>query len=510
MQILFYVFKKLTNYFLSPQKIKFAFISSSFVNFLIRILSYIRTAIIAYAFGLTIKMDVYNVAHSLIEITIFVLGNSFDVLGIPQLVKTMKEKGEFYFRKLSGSLFSFSIIITFIFLVITFSFSKYILKILAPGFDSEKKLLILKLLPYFLPLILTYIPYYALNAVLKSQKRFRLTLLSDFFLSLISLLLVALFHKKGFEIIPISLGISYIVGLLFEMLCIYKLKMMSFSLDIFSPQMKIIYHNMFSLSLLFLISQLYRVVDKGFASLLPVGSISALSYATLIVSTIVTTFTFTGIFLTGFSEKKDIEIFFKKSMAMNLFVALPISMFLFFNSSDILRILLKRGLFDERATLFTGSLLSIYSIILFASLGLGVIYAFYQSQNKFKIIIIFSAIGLSLNALLNYIFIKPFGAQGIITATVLSNYIVFIISLLVLTKKYLQREILLFTSKYFFLYSIITLPIAFLIYRFCSFFLFRAILYFTIIYFIFIYFDIPKILGMQQLAIKTINNLFKK
>lgn len=493
--------KKAVNYLLSPQKLKYAFISTSFINFLSRINSYIRMAIIASAFGLTAQMDAYNVSHSLMEITVFILGNSFDVLGIPQLVRALKDKGELYFRRLSGTLFSFSILSTLFLIIITYVFSKYIIRILAPGFDVEKRTLTLGLLPYFSPVALTYIPYYALNTVLKSVKRFRITVTFDFLITLVSLVVVAVYHRKGFYIIPLSLGAAYSVALLGEIVCVYKLKLIKFTTNIFNPEMKTIYHNMVSLSVLFLISQLYRVVDKGFGSLLPTGNISALSYATLITSLIITMFTFSGIFLTGFSETDNFDNFFKKSTAMNLLIAIPISTFLLLNSTEVLGLLFKRGLFDEKATVFTGSLLSIYSLILFAGLNFNVIHSFFQSQNKFKTIIWLSSSGLGLNALLNFILIKPFAARGIVAATVVSNYAVLVIMIWLLYGKNLKRGFFVFGLADMLLMLIVVLPLSILTHILSFNIIIKSILFFCTAYLILIFFDIPRPLGIKEMAL---------
>jgi len=501
--------KKIIKYLFSPQEIRYAFISSSFINFASRILSYLRMAIIAYAFGISIYMDAYNVGHSLLEITVFIFGNSFDVLGIPQLVKALKEKGEEYFRNLSGALFSFSVIITVILFIFTVVFARYIINILVPGFTLEKKQLTLRLIPSFLPVMLTYIPYYALSAILKSIKRFRLVVLFDFLLSLISLVVISGYHFIGYQIIPLSLGLSYLIGFLLEAICVYKLRIIKLSLNIFLPEMKTIYHNMLSLSALFLIGQLYRVVDKGFGSFLPTGNISAIGYATLLISTIVTMFTFTGIFLTGFSEKDNLAEFFKKSVAMNLFISVPISIFIFFNAPEILQLLFQRGLFDKSATFLTGSLLSIYSLILFASLSLGVIYSFYQSQNKFKTIIIFSALGLALNAILNYIFLKPFGAKGIISATVISNYIIFMIGM-ILVCKYLKESLFRFTFNYLCFIGILALITALIVNFLAINIILKTLIYFLLTYSLLVLLDVPKPLRIKEMSFNAIKKYIKR
>jgi peptidoglycan biosynthesis protein MviN/MurJ (putative lipid II flippase) len=187
----------------------------------------------------------------------------------------------------------------------------------------------------------------------------------------------------------------------------------------------------------------------------------------------------------------------------------PISIFIFFNAPEILQFLFQRGLFDKSATFLTGSLLSIYSLILFASLSLGVIYSFYQSQNKFKTIIIFSALGLALNAILNYIFLKPFGAKGIISATVISNYIIFVIGT-ILVCKYLKESLFRFTFNYLCFIGILALITALIVNFLAINIILKTLIYFLLTYSLLVLLDVPKPLRIKEMSFNAIKKYIKR
>ncbi|WP_262974837.1 lipid II flippase MurJ, partial [Campylobacter concisus] len=356
-------------------------------------------------------MDAYNMALTILDVSMFVLGHVFSVVGIPMLVKSRK-KSFTAFKKLSGSIFVFSLVLAAIIIVFQYIFFYDLVSILAPGFDDKKSALSYEIFKYFLPMNIVYLPYFALISFFRSLNLFSISNFLDFLIAIFSIAYLVIFISSDIAIIPLSLSVAYVFAIFFALYFAIKIKIIGFTGSIFTPYMKNMYKNIAKLSLWFLVLQLYRVVDKGFASLLDNGAISALVYASMLISGMGFVFDFAYVYITKFSEKEDKAAVFTLAIKLYIFLTLPVVIYLLFYSKEFISIIYGGGKFDKNSIEITSSIIVILSPLLFLSLVNGLFQSLYQSLEKYAYVICLSLIGVLINFVLNYLWISKYGIVG--------------------------------------------------------------------------------------------------
>lgn len=114
----------------------------------------------------------------------------------------------------------------------------------------------------------------------------------------------------------------------------------------------------------------------------------------------------------------DLKLRIRQGLLLTAVTMLPLGALLVTLSVPIVQVVYERGAFKQDATKLVSSLLIAYGIGMFAYLGRDVLvrvfYALGDGQTPFRI----SIFNILLNALLDWILVKPFGAPGLVLATV--------------------------------------------------------------------------------------------
>jgi putative peptidoglycan lipid II flippase len=108
----------------------------------------------------------------------------------------------------------------------------------------------------------------------------------------------------------------------------------------------------------------------------------------------------------------------RQGMILTAVTMLPLGAIMVALSTPIVQIIYERGAFKQDATQLVSSLLIVYGIGMFTYLGRDVLvrvfYALGDGQTPFRI----STFNIFLNGLLDFILVEPFGASGLVLATV--------------------------------------------------------------------------------------------
>jgi putative peptidoglycan lipid II flippase len=166
------------------------------------------------------------------------------------------------------------------------------------------------------------------------------------------------------------------------------------------------------------------------ASYIP-QSAAALSYATLLVQTplgIISNVILVPM-LPIFSRLADpadwpeLKVRIRQGLLLTAITMLPLGAIMITLAVPIVRLVYQRGAFDQAASGLVASLLVAHGIGMFVYLGRDVLvrvfYALGDGTTPFRI----SMMSIVLNAVLAYILVKPFGAPGLVLATVGVNII---------------------------------------------------------------------------------------
>lgn len=188
--------------------------------------------------------------------------------------------------------------------------------------------------------------------------------------------------------------------------------------------------------------QINVYTDLFFASYIPQAA-AALSYAGLLVQTplgIISNVILVPL-LPVFSRLADpddwteLKIRIRQGLILTALTMLPLSALMVALAVPIVRVVYERYAFDQSASQVVASVLVAYGIGMFVYLGRDVLvrvfYALGDGDTPFRI----SGINIFLNAALDYVLVKPFGAPGVVLATVGVNLISMIMLLWVLDRK---------------------------------------------------------------------------
>ncbi|MEB3336860.1 MAG: murein biosynthesis integral membrane protein MurJ [Leptolyngbyaceae bacterium] len=188
--------------------------------------------------------------------------------------------------------------------------------------------------------------------------------------------------------------------------------------------------------------QINVYTDLFFASYIPQAA-SALGYAGLLVQTplgIISNVILVPL-LPVFSRLADpndwpeLKTRIRQGLILTAVTMLPLSALLITLAVPIVRVVYERGAFQLQASEFVASVLMAYAVGMFVYLGRDVLvrvfYALGDGDTPFRI----SVINIFLNALLDYILVKPFGAPGLVLATVGVNLSSMVMLLVLLDRK---------------------------------------------------------------------------
>ena len=188
--------------------------------------------------------------------------------------------------------------------------------------------------------------------------------------------------------------------------------------------------------------QINVYTDLFFASFIP-KSAAALSYAGLLVQTplgIISNVLLVPLLpifsrLAAPENWPELKVRIRQGLILTALTMLPLGAIVVSLSVPIVRVIYERGAFDREASTLVASLLVAYGIGMFFYLGRDVLvrvfYALGDGDTPFRI----SILNIFLNALLDYIFIQPFGAPGLVFATMGVNIISMVLLIWQLNKK---------------------------------------------------------------------------
>lgn len=188
--------------------------------------------------------------------------------------------------------------------------------------------------------------------------------------------------------------------------------------------------------------QINVYTDLFFASYIPQAA-AALSYANLLVQTplgIISNVLLVPL-LPVFSRLADpndwseLKYRIRQGLILTALTMLPLSALMITLAFPIVRVVYERYAFDQQASRLVTSVLIAYGVGMFVYLGRDVLvrvfYGLGDGDTPFRI----SVVNIFLNALLDFLLVGPFGAPGLVLATVGVNLISVIMLLWLLDRK---------------------------------------------------------------------------
>lgn len=397
--------------------------------------SFISQLIIAYFFGATSERDAYFAAIVIPTYLVAILSGSIGSIFLPKVIELRNISGQSA-RMFINNILGSTTLGLLILIILGIFFSKSILNLTAPGFDSKMIAYTGNLLRILLFTSLFSVLTNLIGYLYQIKQKFIRPSLAPLIIIPISILFVVVLNSKiGIMSLAIGTLIGSITSFLFVIPILFTKEFrFSFHIDISN------YHfvSMMKVSLPLLVGGIvFRsapVFERMIASGLPEGSISILGYSNQLLTVLITIAT-SGIVVSFFPSMsdawtKDINLFiqyFDKSVRIILLLTVPIA-FSFILFGDIfIKILLEHGAFSSKDAMAVSKTF-VYMTPAFIVLSLGGIIAkvFYISKRTLDITIIASFELLSY-LLLIYFLSRRYGYLGIAMGTSVAYSVFFLI-----------------------------------------------------------------------------------
>lgn len=406
--------------------------ASFFVALLVvigKFFGFARDSVIAAYYGADAYTDVFFFAQSMPSIVFPAICNSvataFITVYVAKLVKSEVE-AEFYANKiLYSSMFS-----VFVLSGLVAVLCPLIIPYFAPGFNYEQILLSVRLTRFILMAFFMTMGYYILSAILSSKKQYIGPQLAALCYNCFIIIFTVFFAKtKDMDMLTLTVVLGCIVQF-FVMIYITKKNFpFVFIRKFFDEDYIKLIRISFPIILGNSIVQINNIVDKILSSMLTDGAISALSYSNNLNRFVTGIFitTITAVLYPRLSEnisKNNFNEFSKNinnTFIITAIILLPISLLTYNFASDIVSIVYKRGVFNEKAVSLTASALVGYSFMyIFIALQEIAAKSFY-SMNDMKTPVRVSAYAVMANSFVSFILCKYYGIIGIALGTTISS-----------------------------------------------------------------------------------------
>ena len=406
-----------------------------------RLLGFFREAAIAYRFGASAETDAYMAAVVLPQLLFLSFNDSIKTAFIPVY-------GE-YHRELAGqslaltSFVIFAVILTLLSVALVM-FAPWVVRLVAPGFSGEKYESTIVMARILLPGLLFMGLSGLSSGVLHTKRNFVIPAIPAYSSNLI-IIGTALFLGMRFGIIGLAWGttVGFASQFFIQLPAVARHGVFSGKLDWRHPGLKKMSVVLPPILLGGAAIEIKTLVDRIFGSLLPDGSLAALSFASriyllpngIIVLALLTVIYPTLVELNVERKMTEFKTIFRQGVGLIIVLMLPMMVGLLILREPVVRLIFERGEFDLLATAKTANALAYYSIGL---LPLGVMLlikrAFFALKDTRTPMLVMIFTGL-INIVFNWLLIKPLGLGGIALGTSLAVYAGAVALLVLLRRK---------------------------------------------------------------------------
>ena len=406
-----------------------------FLTFLSRITGLLRDSVVAYFFGAGWVADAFYMAFTIPNLLRrFVAEGALTISFIPIFTQELKKSRESA-TKLSEQAFTYLSLILLVLTVLGITFSPWILKVMAAGFENEpdKFALTVTLTRLCFPYIIFVSLAALVMGVLNSLKVFGSPAASPICLNLG--LIGGACISPWFDPPVIGLSVGILVGGLLQLLIqLPDLIRLGFFPRInfhIHPELKSLLGLMLPAAYGAAVYQLNVVIMRLFASYLPTGAISYLWYASRLFEFPMGVFAIsvaTAIqpTLSEFAAEKNWEKFkdtLNYGLRLNFLITIPAMVGLVVLSHPIVRVLLERGKFDPMAAHDTATAMMAFALGLpFLGLVRIVVPAFYSLKDS-KRPVLFATVAVAVNLGLAYYWVGPLKHNGLALALSVSSFV---------------------------------------------------------------------------------------
>lgn len=410
-----------------------------------KILSYIMEAILAAYLGATDEADAFYLTSNIFGIIFPILDLGIWKVFLPIYKTKLVTGDEHKTSHIANTAITLFCLLSIALVLLIISLAKPIVAITGPGFDLEKRALTVKFVRISSPAYLLMALASIIGAMLQSRERFLGSQIREIGTHASKIIYVYICYKY--------LGIyaavtAFIIGSIFRI--IVQLPFINWNWR-FKPSFSFkdtdivtMLKGLPSVAVTAAIAHINGLVDKMIASGSGSGSVACLNYGHRLMnvfSGMISTAIGTAVYPTiiqfvAEKKEKDLRELLRNVINALVFLIVPISLFCFLFSTELVTVAFQRGKFDATASAITSQIFVGYCVgMIFTGLSSVITNVFYAYGDTKKTLYI-SILNIGLNILFDLLFIRFFGVAGVAYATSLSAAICFVVRLILL-KKYL-------------------------------------------------------------------------
>lgn len=406
------------------------------VGILGKLASFITETVLAAYLGTTYQSDAYYMVWGVHAVIYPMLSIGIWQVFLPlyksHIAKNETEAAYSLTNKTITFFTTLSLLVT-VFLVF---FSPIVVSIIAPGFDEETRKLCIKLVRISAPQYVFIIASAIYASILQCHEEFFGSQIREV-VSYIPTIFAGIFFYDyfGVEAIAVSLVIASIFRLLVELPFIswdYRFRP---DIEFKSKEFIIMLNRLPSALMTSGVTQLNTLIDKAMASTLSIGTISGLNYGHKLMnvfsgflsSAIATALYPQTIELIALNKQKELGALIEKIINIYSIIMLPVTIACVLFRTEFVAAVFQHGQFDENSTAITAGIFAMYSLGIFFIACNTVINNIFYGYGNTRVPMFISFANLVINVILNIIFIKLWGANGLAFATSLSALLTFVI-----------------------------------------------------------------------------------
>jgi putative peptidoglycan lipid II flippase len=385
-----------------------------------------RTLLIAWAFGTSAGMDSFHLAQGIIGLFAGSIGNTLENAVMPELVR-LRERGGGTggaCRATAAMVSCFVLLLAVAFAAVLAIAPGILIMFFAKGFEGERTVIGARMLWWLLPCAVVTMYRPTLDIWANVTERYTL-----------SAMVSTLFNVIAIPALLISIPLAGIYGAAFSMSAGHAIVCALFLLamrgapivwrarEVAWGSVKKICASAAHMMIIIAAGTLYNVVDRYFASGLPVGSVAAISYAGALIGVVYALAAtpmpyFLSIITKSAATEADDPIrTVKSAAALSLAYLMPASMFIAASSRQIISLVFGWGNFGADSVAATSVCLASYSAGFAFSSASGVIYRYALATGRLRTIAVMTYFLIGLNAALDWLFVRKWGLLGLSLAT---------------------------------------------------------------------------------------------
>jgi len=389
----------------------------------LKMVTFFRDMMIARHFGATIESDAFLVSGTIIGLITSLIISPLAASFIPIASELYMDKDKERFNKFIGSSYFTACFAGIVITIFQFAFLDQIIKVVAPGFSEEGVKLIYTLVIIQLLVITTSVPQGVNIGILQLLNKFSIAQVLNNLGIIASIVYLVLFRDRTtIQGITIAFTLGNVFSAFGGFYIIFREGIFpKLGFKIVNFELKKILQMMILFAIASGVREINIIVDKAIGSLLPIGSITMMSYASKLtvtqvglISVAISTVAYSQIAkLNALSDENEMKQTFVNAINMVNTLIFPMVILTIVLRFEIVNILFGRGEFTEDNVQQTAQIMMSYAI---GMIGFGMQDVLTRTFHAFKIAkyTVGSSILLVLiNVVLSITLYKSFGANGV-------------------------------------------------------------------------------------------------